>query len=198
MPRKSDAKDRMIRTAAELFRARGYHGVGLSEILEESGAPKGSFYHHFPGGKDELALAVIGSGGRFVGKLIDRAFEHAPSVDSGVDALVDKIANAFAESGFELGCPVTSLVLDMTPSDEKIRQTGESVLGHWQERMLENARRLGVEEDDWPVYRRAFWSLLVAIEGGWVVSRMTHSTEPILMAKTIYRQMLNGDRVSVR
>ena len=95
MPKRTDAKERMIRTASDLFRARGYHGVGLAEILEESGAPKGSFYHHFPGGKDELAVEVIGSGGRFIGKLIDRAFEEAGSINEAVDGLVDRIALAF-------------------------------------------------------------------------------------------------------
>ena len=198
MPRKTDAKDRMIRTSAELFRARGFHGVGLAEILEESGAPKGSFYYHFPGGKDELAVDVIGSGGRFIGKLIDKAFENAGSVDDGVRSLVELIATAFEESGFEMGCPVTSLILDMTPSDDNIRRAGEAVLDHWKERMIENARRILPPEADPKDYENAFWSLLVAIEGGWVVSRMTHSKAPILLACEIYQQALAADGLTAR
>ena len=198
MPRKTDAKDRMIRTSAELFRARGFHGVGLAEILEESGAPKGSFYYHFPGGKDELAVEVIGSGGRFIGKLIDKAFEEVATVDEGVNILVNRIAAAFEESGFEMGCPVTSLILDMTPSDDNIRRAGEAVLDHWKERMVENARRIlppGKKAED---YENAFWTLLVAIEGGWVISRMTHSTAPILLAYEIYQQTLSADGLSAQ
>ena len=52
MARPSDARSRLIRVASALFRQRGYDGVGLTEILEASGAPKGSFYHHFPEGKE--------------------------------------------------------------------------------------------------------------------------------------------------
>ena len=51
-------KDRLILAAATLFRTRGYHGVGLADVLAEAKAPKGSLYHHFPNGKSDLALAA--------------------------------------------------------------------------------------------------------------------------------------------
>ncbi|WP_189558100.1 helix-turn-helix domain-containing protein, partial [Mesorhizobium sp. M2D.F.Ca.ET.153.01.1.1] len=51
MPRKTDAPARAIATAERLFRIQGYTATGLTQILEESGAPKGSFYFHFPRGK---------------------------------------------------------------------------------------------------------------------------------------------------
>ncbi|MEM7216001.1 MAG: TetR/AcrR family transcriptional regulator, partial [Pseudomonadota bacterium] len=194
MPRKSDAREKMIRTAGELFRARGYHGVGLSEILAESGAPKGSFYYHFPNGKHELALAVIDSGGRFVSKLIDKAFEDVDSVKDGVGRLVDMIASAFEHSGFEQGCPVTSLVLDLAPADDEARLHVDNVFRHWMDRMLEHAARLGTPEDRLAVYRKAFRALLVAIEGGWVLSRSTHTIQPILLAKDIFNQMLEPEQ----
>jgi TetR/AcrR family transcriptional regulator, lmrAB and yxaGH operons repressor len=51
----------MIRAAVKLFRRHGYDGVGLTEILTEAKAPKGSFYHHFPKGKEELGAAAVAS-----------------------------------------------------------------------------------------------------------------------------------------
>ncbi|MEO0321013.1 MAG: TetR/AcrR family transcriptional regulator [Pseudomonadota bacterium] len=84
MPRPSQSRDKLIGTASQLFRARGFHGVGLTEILQESGAPKGSFYHHFPNGKDELALAVVENGGRFVSKFINSSFQSAESVEDAI------------------------------------------------------------------------------------------------------------------
>ncbi|MEC7259688.1 MAG: helix-turn-helix domain-containing protein, partial [Pseudomonadota bacterium] len=51
-------KDRLIHAASDLFRRRGYAGVGIAEILNAAGAPKGSLYHHFPNGKADLALAT--------------------------------------------------------------------------------------------------------------------------------------------
>lgn len=52
-------KSRLIHTALLLFRRKGYHAVGVSEILTVSGISKGSLYHHFPNGKEELVVAVV-------------------------------------------------------------------------------------------------------------------------------------------
>lgn len=52
-------RGRILRAALRLFQQRGYHGVGLTEILAEANAPKGSLYHHFPQGKAQLAIAAI-------------------------------------------------------------------------------------------------------------------------------------------
>ena len=55
MPRTTDARVKAIETAERLFRVQGYAATGLTQIIEESGSPKGSFYFHFPGGKRQLA-----------------------------------------------------------------------------------------------------------------------------------------------
>jgi TetR/AcrR family transcriptional repressor of lmrAB and yxaGH operons len=55
-----DTRSRILRAALRLFRRHGYHGVGINDILAEAQAPKGSMYHHFPGGKQEIAAAVVG------------------------------------------------------------------------------------------------------------------------------------------
>jgi TetR/AcrR family transcriptional regulator, lmrAB and yxaGH operons repressor len=56
VPRRTDTRERVIQTAAGLFRAQGYHATGLNQVLAEGGLPKGSLYFHFPGGKEQLAV----------------------------------------------------------------------------------------------------------------------------------------------
>jgi len=56
----ADTRTRILRAALRLFRRHGFHGVGINDILAEAQAPKGSMYHHFPGGKEEIAAAVVG------------------------------------------------------------------------------------------------------------------------------------------
>ncbi|MFT6605438.1 MAG: TetR/AcrR family transcriptional repressor of lmrAB and yxaGH operons [Halocynthiibacter sp.] len=58
-PDQKPTRERLIRAGLELFQSRGYHAVGLAEILTKAKAPKGSLYHHFPGGKSALGVAVI-------------------------------------------------------------------------------------------------------------------------------------------
>lgn len=62
MPRSdhADTRTRILRAALKLFRQHGYHGVGINDILALAEAPKGSMYHHFPGGKEEIGAAVVG------------------------------------------------------------------------------------------------------------------------------------------
>ena len=64
-------KESLIRTAMRLFRRQGYASTGLNQILAESGAPKGSLYHYFPGGKEELAVAAVTLAGSMVKQLLE-------------------------------------------------------------------------------------------------------------------------------
>jgi TetR/AcrR family transcriptional regulator, lmrAB and yxaGH operons repressor len=59
-PAADDTRSRILRAALRLFRHHGYHGVGINQILVDAAAPKGSMYHHFPGGKEEIGAAVVG------------------------------------------------------------------------------------------------------------------------------------------
>lgn len=58
-PNTGDTRERLLTAAQRLFRKRGYHATGLSDILEAALAPKGSLYHHFPGGKEAIGVCVV-------------------------------------------------------------------------------------------------------------------------------------------
>ena len=55
----TDSRERMVRSAAYLFRERGYSGTGFRDVIAHSGAPRGSIYHHFPDGKAQLAEEAV-------------------------------------------------------------------------------------------------------------------------------------------
>ena len=54
-----DTRERLLTAAQRLFRKHGYHATGLNDILEAAQAPKGSLYHHFPGGKEAIGVSVV-------------------------------------------------------------------------------------------------------------------------------------------
>src|SRR5437588_7959739 len=66
-PMASDTRERMVRSAAYLFRERGVSGTAFSDVIAHSGAPRGSIYHHFPGGKLQLAEEAVRYIGDFLG-----------------------------------------------------------------------------------------------------------------------------------
>jgi len=59
MRRIAPDRDQLLGIVAEVFREHGYEGASLSLIGEATGLGKGSLYHFFPGGKEEMARAVI-------------------------------------------------------------------------------------------------------------------------------------------
>ena len=103
------------------LRRKGYHGVGLSELLEAAGAPKGVLYHHFPGGKSELAIAaiqtVVGHMTSSLQKLLTRHTNPAVALE----AWMTSAQKLLVGSGFEQGCPLASIALESTPEDAAIR-----------------------------------------------------------------------------
>jgi AcrR family transcriptional regulator len=121
MPRKTDARDRAIATAERLFRVQGYTATGLTQILDESGAPKGSFYFHFPRGKAQLAEEAIDH--YVAGRM---AVLRSISANTAGDALkfVHQIFGTFAAemvaSDFRYGCLMQNLANELPALDAEL------------------------------------------------------------------------------
>ncbi len=172
MARPSDAKSRFIATAADLFRRRGYHGVGLSEVIEISGAPKGSFYHHFPGGKEELAAAAIGLAVAGLTRLIDRAFADAADYADGLRRLTRAVAEILVASDWQAGCPITAIALTAVPESPRLQGAVQAALESLLDHITAQARRLGGH----PVTRAEVLRYFAALEGAWILARIQRST----------------------
>jgi AcrR family transcriptional regulator len=121
MPRKTDARSSAIATAQRLFRVQGYTATGLTQILEESGAPKGSFYFHFPRGKAQLAEEAID---HYIAARL-AVLRNISAATSG-DALtfVRQIFRAFADemvvSDFQYGCLMQNLANELPALDAEL------------------------------------------------------------------------------
>ena len=62
----SETRARILLTMARLIEKQGYHATGLNEIIRESGAPKGSVYYYFPGGKEQIGAEAILEAGKII------------------------------------------------------------------------------------------------------------------------------------
>lgn len=81
-----DARERILDSAETLFRERGFRGVSLASVAQDVGIRKPSLYHHFPGGKEELFVAVR-----------ERMFERAgTTLESVLDAANIGVAEKLA------------------------------------------------------------------------------------------------------
>jgi TetR/AcrR family transcriptional repressor of lmrAB and yxaGH operons len=114
-------RDRLIAAMLNALRRKGYHGVGLSELLAEAGAPKGVLYHHFPGGKSELAIAAIQTVVSHMKGGLQKLLTRYANPADALQAWMASAQKLLAGSGFEQGCPLASIALESTPDDAAIR-----------------------------------------------------------------------------
>ena len=175
MPRRTDTRAKMIRAAAELFRQRGYHATTFSDVVADSGAPRGSTYFHFPGGKAELAREAIARAGDELEEIVDEAARHADDPGSLVRALAQIMAGRLERSGYQSGCPIATMVLELAPGDEDFSAAFDRVFARWRAALATRFEPLGIAPDR----AAALADLTIsAIEGALILSRAARSTEP--------------------
>lgn len=115
---------------------RGYHGIGLNELLASAGAPKGVLYHHFPGGKSELAIAAIAAVVEQLTIGLDKVMRGAGG--DPASALATWLASAqkrLEKSGFERGCPLATVALETSPDDQALRAALSGAFSAFRERL---------------------------------------------------------------
>lgn len=121
----------MLRTAADLFRTQGYHGTGVNQVIAESGAPKGSLYFHFPGGKAQLAAESIARGGEETCELLRLAFTAGGTVHEVISAVVQHFAEQLRGSDFRSGCPVSTVALETSGYDDTVQRACKNAYESW-------------------------------------------------------------------
>jgi TetR/AcrR family transcriptional repressor of lmrAB and yxaGH operons len=175
MPRRTDTRSKMTHAAAELFRQRGYHATTFSDVVRDSGAPRGSTYFHFPGGKAELAREAIARAGDEMEELVDEAARHADDPASLVRALAQIFASRLERSSYQGGCPIATMVLELAPRDEEFSAAFDAVFARWRAALVTRFEPLGLAPG-----RAAALAVLTmsALEGALVLSRAARSTEP--------------------
>jgi AcrR family transcriptional regulator len=114
----------IIDAAVTLFRRQGYAGTGLADIVEASGAPKGSLYHYFPAGKPSIAVAAVEEAGRRVANTVIEVSAKTRSTGELLKAHARLLAGWMRQSGFRDGCPITTVLLELAPRDRAVAQAG--------------------------------------------------------------------------
>jgi len=169
----TNTRTRLIKTAARLFREKGFHGTGIAEILLKSETPKGSLYHHFPAGKADLAKAAASWASEGMLEIIDAAFDDASDFRDGATTLCFKLAKFFDTAQEWQSCPVSSVLFD-GPGNEEFRDFAGQIFTDWADRVSQHASRLGIESDS---AEPAAETLLLAIQGGWTMARAKRSSD---------------------
>jgi len=179
---KTDHRANLTFAAITLFRRQGYAGTGLQQILDESGAPKGSLYHYFPGGKEELGATAVRVAGRIVADTLKELADDAVSFADFLSKYLYMLADWLEQSDYQDGCPIATTLLECTPESETIRQAGTQAFDEW----LEIIAGVLAQAGEGDPMRRAR-GVLAATEGALIVARVQKSTSALRELPTVLR-----------
>jgi TetR/AcrR family transcriptional regulator, lmrAB and yxaGH operons repressor len=114
-------RDRLISAMVDALRHRGYHGVGISDVLASAQTPKGVLYHHFPGGKSELAVKAIEAVAEQLGNSLEKLIQRAADPVEAMTLWMGSAQKMLEKSNFHAGCPLATIALESTGEDADIR-----------------------------------------------------------------------------
>ncbi|WP_410600238.1 TetR/AcrR family transcriptional regulator [Amycolatopsis sp. lyj-90] len=177
MVRRTDTRQRMLDSAAELFHQQGYHATGLNQLVAAVGAPKGSLYFHFPGGKEQLAAEAIRQSAERLCDMLRAIVASSPDIITGVENVVEALATSLEESDFQRGCPLATVALDASGDSEAIRQACADGYTSWHTLIAEALNRpntLDTGKAD-----QLATVVLAAVEGGLLLAKTLHDTAPL-------------------
>ena len=171
------ARERMVEATINALRAGGVAGASLGQVLADSGAPRGSLYHYFPQGKEQIVRESLAVYGIRVRQYIEATLSSAATPAMKVRALFAAVAARLEAARFGQSCAAGAVSLDLAPDDDALRASVSSEFDSWRAVI---ARHFPIADE---ARRRAFAGLvLTAIEGGYVRGRAEGSTRALIEA----------------
>lgn len=164
------SKQTYVPALLKLFRQLGYEGVTLSKISEATGLGKASLYHHFPGGKAEMAEAALTQVNQWLETvilpiLIDAA-ENPQVKPIEVMQVMSEEINHFFNQG-ENSCLWAVLVLEQT-SDALFHSQIRWAFSQWIEAIAQVLITRGLDE---AVAKQRGEDAMIAIQGALILCR---------------------------
>ncbi len=172
-------RESILTAAAELMRHKGYGAVGMKDIASASGAPIGSLYHHFRGGKVQIAREALVNAGAAYALLIPSIVDSHSDLGEAIEGVFTQAAEDMAQTGFANMCPVASVAAEVSDTVEELRETSAAIFASWVDGGSAYFHARGLPE---PQAREVTLALIGALEGAFVLGRTLRSTEPLLAA----------------
>jgi TetR/AcrR family transcriptional repressor of lmrAB and yxaGH operons len=180
----------MIQATMELLRRKGYHATSFSDLVRESGVPRGSFHFLFPGGKEELAREAVVAAGDEIEELVTVAARRSDGPVSFVRVLAENVGQRLEASGYESGCAIATVVLELAPRSEDLTREFALVFQRWR-------ASLAVRLEEWGfTHERALAHadiIMAALEGALMLSRAARSLAPLDNATRALAELLTAE-----
>lgn len=183
--KRRDGRALLLNGARQLLAEKGYAGMELRDVAERGHAPRGSIYHHFPGGKIQLAVEAAELEGREIRDLIERSLEER-GLAATLSAFGEMFRRRVKNQPERLGCPVAAAAL-ARPEDPALAAAATKAFQSWEAPIAAALRDEGVAAKD----AETFAGLVVStVEGALVRARAAADQAPLDSAVAGLQQAL--------
>lgn len=188
----NQTKEKILETATRLFYFQGFHGTGLNQIISESGSPKGSLYHYFPEGKEQLAEEAIVLSKRRIGAVIQHYMNEFVEVGAALNAHILAMADLFdVENGLEehsyTMMPFGLLAAESAFMNERLRKVCGDTYKYWESIYYTKLIANGFSDEAAVTLSKAVSAM---IEGAVTLSLSQRSNEPLLNISKVIPALL--------
>jgi TetR/AcrR family transcriptional repressor of lmrAB and yxaGH operons len=178
----------LISATGRLLRRQGYAATGLNQVMTEAGAPKGSMYFHFPGGKEELAAAAVDRfAGRITANMTDLLARRTAA--DAISGFFDAYIEHSERTEFRDGCVVATVALDEAGTHDLLADAASKALHTWVDLLADALEAEGRTTDE----AHGLATLVIAaLEGTIVMSKGQQSIEPFVSVRDTLRTILSS------
>ncbi|WP_339302631.1 TetR/AcrR family transcriptional regulator [Paenibacillus sp. FSL R5-0519] len=180
MSEKSNARESIVSTAARLFFSQGYHATGLNQIIKESNTPKGSLYHYFPHGKEELAHECIQKANEQILQTFEKTFAAHDNTGDAIQRFIHDLAHETETAGFTGFLPFSFwAAVETSCISQQLRIACQGVFADWQDIIKKHLILDGVGEEK---ARETALLIISLMEGALIISLTNQDKQPLLTA----------------
>ena len=165
----------MVASAALLIRERGAHSTAIADVLAHSGSPRGSAYHYFPGGREQLLCEAVDYAADFVA----HAIGGAKNATEMLDRAVRFYRQGLLDSDFRAGCPVLAVAVEAGDPDQRTAaavQHAAAAFERWNDLIEQRLRDDGVSR---ATASELATLIVAALEGALVLARAQRDVTPL-------------------
>ena len=160
----------MVISTALLIRERGAHSTAISDVLEHSGAPRGSAYHYFPGGRTQLLCEAVDYAAEYTAARLAKGDDSL----AAIDLIVDAFRTLLIESDYRAGCPVVAVAVEA--DNQPVIDRAAAAFDRWTQLIRRRLETDGVAGE----HAEALAMLVMtSIEGAIVVARTARDVKPL-------------------
>lgn len=185
----SGTREKFLRTTAQLLRERGVASTGMLDVVAASGAPKGSLYFHFPGGKEQLVSEALQQTGAETCELMKMALDASKSAKTGLENIFQFLSAELVGSGFVVGCPMGTVAAE-APNLPQVRDRLGEIVVAWHAVIKARLVKAGAKPARADDLAELFLSI---VEGAIVVAKARRSTRSLEVARKEIARLLKNE-----